>query len=180
MRIVIPSMGRCGSTAVAVAIIAAFEDYHHDFIRHPRLFPSEGVFKTHCWAPPELAPGDKYVYVYGSAVEAAISAHSQSEEFLIMHYANMGGSLALRRLWHLEDTLHIRQNLESWKVHRGSPQLLFFHYDEIFTDEGADRLSEFLGRCVILPERHDRATHFDPHNEQHRAAAETYAGIGLD
>lgn len=177
MRIVIPSFGRCGSTLVTSAVSAAFPGLGDTFVRHPRLFPESGVIKTHCWAPLRLNPSDRYVYVYGDPVLAAISAHEQSIEFVFLHYQNMGGNFECRDAWDQEDTLHIRENILSWRRHYKSPNLLFIKYDELFTPQGEGKLLSFFRRRVPLPKREPRRTLFDPANPRHRNAVKTYGDV---
>jgi len=177
MQIVVPSLGRCGSTVVAEALRDAFPELPYSFVRHPNGFPEAGVIKTHCWAPRKLNENSLYVYVYGDPVIAAISAHQQPLDFLRLHYMHMGGSLHLWRFWDVEDTLHLRENYMSWGAHYPAKNLLFLHYERVFNPAGQDELSQFVGRSVRIPERAPRSTVFDPANPQHVNAERTYADI---
>jgi len=180
MRIIIPSFGRCGSTEVFSATVRAEHSGNYGFVRSHLDIPGSGVFKTHCWAPQELDPEAKYIYVYGDPVMSAISAHRMPDDFQVLHYQNMGGNYDLRDYWPREDTLHIRQNYNSWKAFFGKPNVLPIHYDSLFTGVGGVLISEFVNLAVAIEPKVDRLTIFDPSNPDHIMAQKTYGDIVAD
>jgi hypothetical protein len=177
MKIVIPSMGRCGSSLLVDIVRAAFPELLFVFHRSMREFPEEGIIKTHCWAPKELPEDGKYVYIYGDPLLSAISVHQLGEDFQKQHYIHMGAAYDLKELWPLEDVLHLRQNFKSWESHQGKTNLLMLRFDDLFSHEKMQSLGEFLGVKINAQELKPRKTIVDPSNEVHMVAKKTYAEL---
>lgn len=177
MRIVVASVGRCGSTALCGAIADAFPGEPYAFYRHPSQFPDSGIIKTHCWAPDKLDPDTKYVFIYGDPVMIAISVHERPPEFLILHYKHMGANTELMKNWPTERVLHMRQNFRSWREHFFEPNVFHLVYDNLFDEDWMGSLGEFLEAEMHALARKKRRTVFDPGNPDHIAAKKTYTGL---
>lgn len=176
-KIVTASCGRCGSTLISKAIANHFGMEWSDFVRGYHELPEFGILKTHCWAPKELEPNGRYLYIYGDPVTSAISAHSQPEDFQIAHYINMGASYETKKFWPYEDVLHLEQNFRSWQRHFGRSNVMPISYEEMFDDKKRSQICEFIGEQVVFPPRVSRQTSIDPGNPTHAAAIKTYSGL---
>jgi hypothetical protein len=179
MKIIIPSMGRCGSSLLTDLVREMFPDLPFVFRRSMLELPEEGIIKTHSWAPRELSSDTKYVYIYGDPLLSVISAHQLDEDFQRQHYIHLGACFELRECWPVEDVLHLRENYISWKRHYGEQNLFFISYEQLFLSNVMERLSHFLGAEIKVPEFKARATVVDQSNSLHLVAQKTYEGLLL-
>lgn len=151
MTIVIPSMGRCGSTSLYFAIRACVPPHAGRFVA--RLFETEildgEIIKTHDIAP-DLLPEDwKVIYLYGDTDAIAKSVLKQSEEWKKQHFYHLGQT-------YIDDNIDwsfLNDNMNSWKKH---DNVLFIHYDELF--ESSKIISAYLGIEIYMPPRIKRTT----------------------
>lgn len=152
MTIVLPSMGRCGSTALFYAIRASIPPHAGIFVaRLSETKIEDGeIIKTHDIAPDELPEHWKVIYTHGDIDAIRRSIRKQPDEWRIAHFAHLG-------LEYVDETsideLDLQPNMESWKQH---DNVLFIHYDELFESE--DIISKFLGVEITLPKRKQRTS----------------------
>lgn len=152
MKIVLPSMGRCGSTALFYAIRASVPPHAGRFV--PRLSETEiedgEIIKTHDIAPEVIPENWKVIYTHGDIEAIRRSIRKQPDEWRAAHFENLG-------LEYVDETsideLDLTPNMDSWKQHGN---VLFIHYDELFESE--DIISQFLGVEITLPKRKQRTS----------------------
>lgn len=142
MTIILPSMGRSGSTALFYSLLACIPPHAGRFV--PRLAETEivdgEIIKTHDFAPDVLPDNWKVIYTYGNFDKIERSASKHPQEWLEAHLYHLG----IDEL--TEDNL--KANYNSWKKH---DRVLFIHFDQLF--ESADIISKYLGIDIVLPKR---------------------------
>lgn len=171
--IVVASFGRAGSTLVHKALIegmaqARFGARQDPVFRSrlsrgafdgPRVKLKPGfVYKTHEY-PGNLQRSSKTraVFLFGSPLEAALSVRNQfdteGENWVRAHFRNLGRPYRYEDLLQ-EDVLGFRDQCLAWMTFTDMP-VLCLRYEAIW--ENAERLSEFCGFPVPLPERRARS-----------------------
>ena len=156
MTIVLPSMGRCGSTALYFAIRACVPPHAGRFVHklNKTTIHDGEIIKTHDKAPKVIPDNWKVIYLHGDKDAIYKSVLNQSNEWKEQHFIHFG-----KRFINNEesvifgDALGLDANYESWKKHGN---VLCIHYDNLFESE--DIISEFLGVNITLPKRIKRTT----------------------
>lgn len=154
MRLFIEGMGRCGTSLVYLACVAAArQTTGRGFFRHFREVPPEpGVYKTHDYPPHDYNAEDKFVYLVGNPERIVRSVIHTDRFFKEEHFRNFGrefrsdeDSLVNR------DGLGLSEHFFAWKKAAAAMPVLFLHYEAIWENEAA--LRDFTGLDVRLPER---------------------------
>jgi hypothetical protein len=170
--VVVASMGRSGSTLIHNAISEGLArvrfghssrltnrlvaDYAWDI--NATHFRPGVVYKTHALAE-ELPswPEVKVVFLFGSAVDAAVSVLNthkiKGDAWITSHFQHLRAEGEIDDLID-RDVLRFADQLEGWTSLSTHP-VIALKYDELWENEAA--LSEFLGYQVTLPERKARS-----------------------
>lgn len=156
MTIVLPSMGRCGSTALFHAIRACVPPHAGRFV--PRLADADiqdgEIIKTHDRAPEVIPDHWRVIYLHGDPEVIRRSVLAQSEEWKRVHFEHFGRVYVDDETSLINsDGLGLEDNFASWSKHHG---VLRLHYDRLF--ESAGIISELLGVDIVLPKRKERTT----------------------
>lgn len=155
MTIVIPSMGRCGSTALFFAIRACVPPHAGRFV--PRLAETDiedgEIIKTHDRAPRIIPDRWRVIYLHGDTDAIRRSVMAQSDEWKRAHFEHFGKVFVDDQTSLIDaDGLDLEGNFASWR----NAGALCIHYDDLF--ESAGTISEFLGVDITLPNRKSRTT----------------------
>lgn len=155
MTILIPSMGRCGSTALFYAIRACVPPHEGRFVHYlaDADIQDGEIIKTHDRAPDIIPDHWRVIYLYGDTDAIRRSVLAQSDEWKRTHFEHFGKVFVDDQTSLIEnDGLDLAGNYASWHRHG----VLCVHYDELF--ESSERISEFLGIEITLPPRKNRTT----------------------
>jgi len=156
MTIVIPSMGRCGSTALFFAIRASVPPHAGRFVHQlerTEILDGE-IIKTHDKAPKVIPDNWKVIYLHGNEDAIYKSVLLQSNEWKKQHFIHFGKEFVDNETSIIfGDGLGLQENYDSWK---DKNNVLCIHYDNLFESEGI--ISEFLGVDITLPKRIQRTT----------------------
>jgi hypothetical protein len=170
--VVVASMGRSGSTLIHDAIcqglaaarfrstsrLAARLVAGYAWDLGATQFRPGVVYKTHALAE-ELRgrPDVKVVFLFGSAVDAAVSVlnarKNYGDDWIAAHFQNLRAQGDLNTLAD-RDVLRFADQLDGWTSHASNP-VIALKYDALWDNQ--DRLSAFLGYDVTLPERRARS-----------------------
>ncbi len=170
--ILVASFGRAGSTLIYDAVneamarsrfgisASAFQKITRDVAMDlPNCELRSGVvYKTHDY-PDSLAGRQKVrgIFLFGSAEEAALSVHAQkaarSEDWVKLHFEHLRRPYRYDDLLQ-EDVLGFRDQCVAWMSFEGVP-VLCLRYEGLW--DNLDKISEFCGLDVRLPERRERA-----------------------
>lgn len=170
--LVVSSFGRAGSTLVYNAVAEATTKARFGVINKytlritmdqifespPEILRPGVVYKTHDYPEMLLGRGPvKSVFLFGSAVDAALSVHAQQsvrgEDWVRSHFKHLRRPYRYNEIFH-HDVLGFRDQCISWMGFQESP-VLCIRYESLW--ENVDKLSEFCGVSVSLPERRMRA-----------------------
>ncbi len=170
--IVVASFGRAGSTLVYDALVDAMAKAHFGtradiairatrdeaFDRPPTSFRRGVVYKTHDY--PNILEGSgnvRAIFLFGSALDAALSAYAQKElrgeEWIKSHFDHLRRPYRHDALLS-EDVLGFRDQCIAWMAFEKAP-VLCLRYEGLWNS--AEKISEFCGVSVELPERRPRA-----------------------
>jgi hypothetical protein len=122
-----------------------------------RTFFNGVVYKTHGHAS-ELSNNNdaKVVFVFGSALDAALSLYSCKQrygaEWIDLHFQHLGAVGSFEEMID-KDVLRFREQVDGW-INKTGTQRLILRYDAIWDYQ--DQLSEFFGLKVDIPERRQR------------------------
>ena len=156
MTILIPSMGRCGSTALFFAIRACVPPHEGRFVHYlaDADIQDAEIIKTHDRAPDVIPDHWRVIYLYGDPDVIRRSVMAQSEEWKRVHFEHFGKVFVDDQVSLVDsDGLDLMGNRSSW---RNLDNVLHIHYDDLF--ESAEVISEFLGVTITLPKRINRST----------------------
>ena len=156
MTIVLPSMGRCGSTALYFAIRACVPPHNGRFVHllESAEIQDGEIIKTHDTAPQVIPDHWKVIYLHGDTDVIRKSVMAQPEEWKRQHFMHFNGEYVSDEVSLIQnDGLRLQQNHESWA---GRNNVLCIHYDDLF--ESGPIISEFLGVEITLPKRGKRKT----------------------
>jgi len=169
--IIVASMGRSGSTLVHNSICQGLgkarfglsntltsrlvAGYAWD-LSEARLKPGV-AYKTHALAHEmPVLPDAKVVFLFGSAVDAAVSVLSTEAlygtDWVQEHFGHLRAQGKFADLTS-RDVLRFTDQLDGWFGLSGNP-IIALHYDALWDNQ--DRLSDFLGFEVTLPIRRQR------------------------
>jgi len=177
-RVVVASTGRSGSTMLFDAIAASMgrgclgglydkkiinttvDKVLKGFVLRLNSLSNSPcmVCKTHDIAPgqEDVLPGVKYIFIYGDPLDSALSVKSMvaknGESWFYQHLYHLRGEGALEDLFE-KDVLNYEGQIKSWLAMR-SGSVLCIDYDDLWDER--DKLSDFLGFEVILPEKRER------------------------
>ncbi len=192
--IVVASFGRAGSTLIYDAVVNAMAKakpalpyslaqklVQSDAFDPPMpVFRKGVVYKTHAY--PDLLEGQanvRAIFLFGSAVETALSVHAQKtlrgEGWVKRHFDH------LRRPYDYEnllksDVLGLRDQCIAWMGAETHP-VLCLRYEGLW--ENTDRISEFCGLNIRLPVKR-RRTRKDIAPDLLAAAQRVYSPIDED
>lgn len=118
MTIVLPSMGRCGSTALFFAIRACVPPHAGRFV--PRLDSTvihDGeIIKTHDLAPETIPDNWKVIYLHGDKDAIYRSVLNQTDEWKIQHFKYFGKEFIDNETSVIHgDGLGLDLNYDSWR-----------------------------------------------------------------
>lgn len=170
--IIVASFGRAGSTLVYDSLSRGMARQRFGSECYPaRKFACDPafdlqaqslrpgvVYKTHDY-PEALKTGNRAraIFMFGSAIEAAISVYSQKatrgEEWVKLHFEHLRRSYRYDDLLK-EDVLGFRDQCVRWMGYVNVP-VLCVRYEGLW--DNVDTLSEFCGFKVQLPLRRPRA-----------------------
>ncbi len=170
--IVVASFGRAGSTLVYKALNEGMararfgtdayvarkvvRDYAFDLTTCP-MRPGV-VYKSHDY-PENLAQSDgvRAVFLFGSTVDAALSAYTQKDQlgeaWIRQHFQHLRRPYRYDELL-VEDVLGFRDQCLSWMGFEGCP-VLCMRYEGLW--DNANLLSEFTGLDIRMPKRRARS-----------------------
>ena len=172
-KILIPSMGRCGSTLVADSIAAALNTKVH-FVPDYHNAPDVKVLKTHAPYTGEPPYDYRAVYVWGNVGDIIHSLYEGRTSWggdprigMQKHLQHLGiGLCEIGFFFELlredkdkafeylieEDHLRFGANCESWEY--DLPKVLFVRYNEMcqYPIETFDAISDFIGTHILPPE----------------------------
>jgi hypothetical protein len=161
MRIVVASMGRCGSTALFNSLREQLgSEFQTVYLKEYRShhFLDDNVnylIKTHDVARNNRLTDSKVIYLFSSPYDVINSFLAQSKKFKVEGFPNFGFNDYKSDSQLLNfDGLNLEYNFESW--YYSNNKVLFIHYDALF--ESANQISLFLGREITLPKRVKRKT----------------------
>ena len=114
-------------------------------------------YKTHAHASELPNNNDaKVVFVFGSALDAALSIYSckqrYGEEWIDLHFQHLSAVGSFEEMFD-KDVLRFRKQVDGW-INKTGTQRLILRYDSIWDYQ--DQLSEFVGLKVDIPERRQR------------------------
>lgn len=153
MTILIPSMGRCGSTALFYAIRACVPPHSGRFVHYlsDTDIQDGEIIKTHDRAPQVIPDHWRVIYLHGDPEAIRRSVLAQSDEWKRAHFENFGKAFVDDQTSLIDsDGLDLEGNFASWR----DSGALCIHYDDLF--ESAEVISEFLGVSITLPPRKSR------------------------
>jgi hypothetical protein len=156
MTIVIPSMGRCGSTALYFAIRASVPPHAGRFVHKlsTAIIEDGEIIKTHDKAPETIPNNWKVIYLHGDKDAIYKSVLNQPTEWKKQHFIHFDKQFINNEESVIfGDALGLDSNYESWKKHGN---VLCIHYENLFESEGI--ISEYLGVQITLPKRIERTT----------------------
>lgn len=168
----VASFGRAGSTLVYDALVEgmAVKRFGKPSPLATRLirdeawdlanfrFRSGQVYKTHDY-PEALSDkqNPKIVFMFGSALDAAMSVYQQrelrGEEWVKLHFQHLKSSHSVDDVIRF-DALGLLRQAKSWVGFEGLP-VLCIRYEALWDNEA--QLSEFCGFDIKLPARQERA-----------------------
>jgi hypothetical protein len=155
MTIIIPSMGRCGSTALFYAIRACIPPHEGRFVHYlaDADIQDGEIIKTHDRAPDVIPDHWRVIYLHGDPEAIRRSVLVQSDEWKRAHFEHFGKVFADDQTSLIDsDGLDLAGNFASWR----DSGAMCIHYDDLF--ESAGIISEFLGVSITLPPRKRRTT----------------------
>lgn len=169
--ILVPSIGRSGSTLLYKSIIAglAKKNRHLPEYLSSRLCADDSwelgqkqfkmgvVYKTHD-LPDAITPDHNIlsVFCFGSIIDSALSVFSGYERFgedwIRTHFANLRSSAGFEDMLD-SDALHFEVHMDKWFAHKNTP-VLCVRYETLW--EHQNEISEFLDIKVELPTKRAR------------------------
>ncbi|GIG53769.1 hypothetical protein [Demequina activiva] len=182
--VIVNSYGRSGSTVLFMAIrnsaskpvlrvAPPSRDYGAQAWRLEGLRVGSGrVYKSHDRPPTRMPRGARMLYVFGDPVASTLSVikrGSDSAEWMALHCEHLGVPRCAPEDLIGRDALRIEEHLRSWLDGELGP-IAFVRYEALW--EHADRISDFAGLPVTLPQRRERSTSVD---QAPPALLETYA-----
>lgn len=165
-------MGRSGSTLIWKAlcetliqhrVVAGSSIFTRRLVNdqawrlNDRTFFNGVVYKTHAHASELPNNNDaKVVFVFGSALDAALSLYSCKQrygaEWIDLHFQHLSAVGSFEEMID-KDVLRFREQVDGW-INKTGTQRLILRYDAIWDYQ--DQLSEFVGLKVDIPERRQR------------------------
>ncbi|WP_303704774.1 hypothetical protein [Celeribacter baekdonensis] len=189
--IIVSSFGRAGSTLVYNALVDAMAEYRFGYrtritkaLSHDTAWTiaeknfKEGViYKSHDFPSQNLSDqGVRAVFLFGSAVEAALSVNlmleTRGKAWVKSHFKHLKRPVNMENLL-THDSLGIYDQAFSWFGCTTSP-VLCLNYDALWDNE--DFLSDFTGLNVKLPIKIKRAPKDFP-KATIKQAEHTYSSI---
>lgn len=173
--IVVAGLGRCGTTMLFNAI-----RQKNEFVRdlanlNNPDFEQFQAIKTHDFAPDQLPPHTKCIYLFGNPIEIVLSAHGEKVNH-DEHYLNLHSSPSKKNKFAWEDTLGLETNFDTWMQPQKYP-LLTLRYETIWQNIGL--INEFIGFQIGLPEQIERQTNINKpiHSHHIHTIKKTYAPL---
>ena len=167
-KIIVASMGRCGSSIVHDAISRAVADrilpgfkYRQSIISDVAWEPLETIFqnglvyKTHAF-PEEFkhVKNVKFIFVYGPASDSAISILSckyrKSSDWIKEHLKNLRANGPIEDIVHT-DVARFKEQIEKWTSHENTFPI---EYSSLWKRQ--KEMENFLGFKIDLPLRRNR------------------------
>jgi hypothetical protein len=116
------------------------------------------VLKTHGLYNPEFGDHAKYVFIYGNAMDAALSVKRmvdlEGHVWFDEHQYNLESSGDYHDLFEL-DVLNYEKQISTWTSAK-QDNILVLHYEDLWDQE--DRIAKFVGFDITLPPRRARST----------------------
>lgn len=162
MRVIIPSIGRCGSTLICNLIAEAREcaSGFTDDIHNP---PRTGVIKTHVHFDREPVYAYRAVFVWGNVGDIIASLalrtdntshlqHLQVDPAHIARYQELDQHDRMAALEYLveDDKFRFIENVESWT---GATHVILVQYETLcaYPVSEAQRIADFVGVSLSVP-----------------------------
>ena len=165
-QIVVAGMGRCGTSLVLNAVCRSSGRGHRwvtSLADAPRLSPK--IIKTHDFAPSYPVPSSvKFIYLFGNPMQIICSAERKGGEFLKKHYPHMNANYSSHADIYIRDTMRLAENLRSWQQ-ASWMDVLMLRYETLWDYQ--EKISDFLGFEVVLPEYRKRSSDWEAHPKRH-------------
>lgn len=182
-KIVIASTGRSGSTLLYNAIISSLILENFNLHRNSKKFlllrklvgsfvvrlsdiktSPFPVLKTHDLFDKQFENDALYVFIYGDPLDSALSVKLMAQQKGIswfnahIHHLNSSGELG--ELFH-KDILNYENQMKSWST-ASSERVFIINYDDLWQSQ--EKISDFVGLTIDLPEKRGRAVKQVPEN----------------
>jgi len=145
--LIVPSLGRCGSTLLFKALLAYFKNGFFIQNMEDVKFKKSYVYKTHCYAPDKVGKNIKAVFLFGNPFNTVLSAHDRRVN-IKAHYKHFETDYSQRSNYEDKDTLNLEKHFDSWVKKQTFP-LLIVRYETLY--DNIEIISNFLNINLQLP-----------------------------